>query len=435
MNPKTKHNGEVSLITGGRVVDPASGVDQEMDVVLRAGRVAELVAPGILKAHGRDTFNAKGCIVAPGFVDLHVHLREPGQSHKETIATGTAAAAAGGFTAVCAMPNTSPVNDSPEITRWMQAPEREAIVRLFPIAAATVGSQGEKLTNFAALKKAGAVAISDDGKPILDDKLMRDALRAAAKLNLAVVQHAEDSRVTAGCSMNLGPTSFRLGLRGMSNAAESDIVRRDIALARETESHIHVAHISTAEAMDAVRQAKKAGIRATAEVTPHHFTLVDENVGEFDTNYKMNPPLRSAADRDAMIAGILDGTIDAIATDHAPHAFHEKQVEFERAAMGIIGLETALPIAITVLHHHFKIPLWRIVELLSSNPARIFGLDGLGTLAPGAHADVTIFDPERKWTYDASQSKSKSRNTPYDGWSFTGCVVATMVAGRVVFEG
>jgi dihydroorotase len=423
------------LISGGRVIDPSSGVDREMDVLLRDGRVAELAAPGVLKAAAREAINAKGCIVAPGFVDLHVHLREPGQPHKETIATGTAAAAAGGFTAVCAMPNTSPVNDSVEITRWMQAPERDAMVRLFPIAAATVGSLGEKLTNFAALKKAGAVAVSDDGKPILDDDLMRDALRAAAKLKIAVVQHAENSRVTAGCSMNLGPMSFRLGLRGMSNAAESDIVRRDIALARETKAHIHVAHISTAEAMDAVRRARKAGIRATAEVTPHHFTLIDENIGEFDSHYKMNPPLRSAADRDAMIGGIADGTIDAIATDHAPHAFHEKQVEFERAAMGIIGLETALPIAITVLHHHFKLPLTRIVELLSWGPTRVFGLEGLGTLAPGANADVTVFDPARKWTYDASQSRSKSRNTPYDGWSFTGKVVATIVAGKVVFEG
>ena len=431
---KAKQSGVALLIAGGRVIDPASGLDQELDVLLRDDRVAELAAPGVLKAHARETFSATGCIVAPGFVDLHVHLREPGQPHKETIATGTAAAAAGGFTAVCTMPNTNPVNDSPEITRWMQAPERDALVRVFPIAAATVGSQGEKLTSFAALKRAGAVAVSDDGKPILDDKLMRDALRAAGKLNLAVVQHAEDSRLTAGCSMNQGATSFRLGLRGMPNAAESDIVRRDIALARATRAHIHVAHISTAEAMDAVRQARKAGIRATAEVTPHHFTLLDENIGEFDTNYKMNPPLRSDADRDAMIEGILDGTIDAIATDHAPHAFHEKQVEFERAAFGIIGLETALPIALTVLHHHFKLPLWRIVELLSSGPARVFGLEGLGTLAPGAHADVTIFDPAKKWIYDASQSKSKSRNTPYDGWSFTGRVVATIVAGNVVYQ-
>jgi dihydroorotase len=423
------------LITGGRVVDPSSGIDRDMDVLLRDGRVAELAAPGALKASSKETLNAKGLIVAPGFIDLHVHLREPGQSHKETIATGTACAAAGGFTSVCAMPNTSPVNDSVEITRWMQSPERQAIVRLFPIAAATVGSQGEKLTDFARLQKAGAVAVSDDGRPILDDDIMRQALRLGARLSLPVVQHAEDSRRTAGCSMNLGPTSFRLGLRGMPNTAESDIVRRDIALAKETGAHIHVAHISTAEAMDAVRKAKKAGIRATAEVTPHHFTLIDENIGDFDTHYKMNPPLRSAADRDAMIAGIADGTIDAIATDHAPHAFHEKQVEFERASMGIIGLETALPIAVTVLHHHFKLPLWRIVELLSSGPARVFALSDLGTLTPGAHADVTLFDPNRKWTYDASRSKSKSRNTPYDGWSFTGKVVATIVGGDVIYQG
>ncbi len=434
MKPRTKSDDNALLITGGRVIDPSSGIDREMDVLLRDGRVAELAAPGTLKDSARDKLSAKGYIVAPGFVDLHVHLREPGQSHKETIASGTAAAAGGGFTAVCAMPNTVPVNDSVEVTNWMQAPEREAVVRLFPIAAATVGSMGEKLTDFAALQNAGAVAISDDGKPILDDDLMRDALRAGARLNLPVVQHAEDSRQTGGCSMNLGPTSFRLGLRGMPNSAESDVVRRDIALARETGAHIHVAHISTAEAMEAVRQAKKAGIRATSEVTPHHFTLIDENVGEFDTHYKMNPPLRSLADRDAMIAGIADGTIDAIATDHAPHAFHEKQVEFERASFGIIGLETALPISITVLHHHFKMPLWRIIELLSSNPARVFSLEGLGTLAPGAHADITIFDPNKKWTYDASHSRSKSRNTPYDGWSFTGKVIATIVAGKLVYR-
>jgi dihydroorotase len=432
MKPKSKAESTQLLIAGGRVIDPSSGIDREMDVLLRDGRVAELAAPGILQASSKETLNANGCVVAPGFIDLHVHLREPGQSHKETIATGTACAAAGGFTCVCAMPNTSPVNDSAEITRWMQAPEREAVVRLFPIAAATIGSQGEKLTNFAALQKAGAVAVSDDGRPILDDRVMRDALKLASRLNLPVVQHAEDSHRTAGCSMNEGPTSFRLGLRGMPNAAESDIVVRDIALAKQTGGHIHVAHISTTEAMEAVRQAKKAGIRATAEITPHHFTLLDENIGEFDTHFKMNPPLRSLADRQAMISGIADGTIDAIATDHAPHAFHEKQVEFERASMGIIGLETALPIALTVLYHHFHLPLWRIVELLSSGPARVFGLSNLGTLAPGAHADVTIFDPEKKWTYDASKSRSKSRNTPYDGWSFTGKVVATVVGGKVV---
>jgi dihydroorotase len=423
------------LIHGGRLVDPVSGLDQEMDLLLRGDRVAAVAAPGKLRGQGTRAFNAKGCIVAPGFIDLHVHLREPGQAHKETIATGTAAAAAGGFTSVCTMPNTVPVNDSAEITRWMQGPERGALVNVFPIAAATIGSLGEKLTNFAALKRAGAVAVSDDGKPILDDKLMREALRAAARLKIPVVQHAEDTRLTSGCSMNFGPTSFRLGLHGMTNEAEANIVERDIALARVTKGHVHVAHLSTREALQAVRAAKKAGLRVTCEVTPHHFTLVDANVGEFDTNYKMNPPLRSPADREALIEGILDGTIDAIATDHAPHAFHEKEVEFERAAFGITGLETALPLAITVLHQHFELPLWRIVELLSSNPAKIFNLGGRGTLAKGAHADVTIFDPRKKWTFDASQSYSKSKNTPFDGWTFSGKIVATIVGGKVAYEG
>ena len=426
---------ESLLIQRGRVIDPATGIDAEMDVLLRDGRVVEIASPGKLRGQAQHVVNARGAIVGPGLIDLHVHLREPGQSHKETIATGTAAAAAGGFTSVCAMPNTVPVNDSAEITRWMQSPQRGALVNVFPIAAATLGSLGEKLTNFAALKKAGAVAVSDDGKPILDDRLMRNALAAAARLKMTVVQHAEDTRVTGGCSMNYGPTSFRLGVHGMMNSAESSVVERDIALARETKGHVHVAHLSTREALEAVRAAKKSRLPVTAEVTPHHFTLIDENVGEFNTHYKMNPPLRSVADRDALIEGIIDGTIDAIATDHAPHAFHEKQVEFERAAFGITGLETALPIVLTVLHHHFKLPLWRIVELLSANPAKIFGLTGRGTLAKGAHADITIFDPKKKWAFDASQSLSKSKNTPFDGWSFTGRAVVTIVGGNVVYEG
>ena len=423
------------LIQRGRVVDPANGVDDEMDVLLRDGRVAAIEAAGKLRGQGQQTLNARGAIVAPGLIDLHVHLREPGQPHKETIATGTAAAAAGGFASVCAMPNTLPVNDSVEITRWMQSPERGALVNVFPIAAATMDSAGEQLTNFAALKKAGAVAFSDDGKPILEDEVMRDALRQAARLEMPVVQHAEDTRITVGCSMNYGATSFRLGVHGMTNASESSIVERDLALARETGGHLHVAHLSTREALEAVRGAKKAKRNVTAEVTPHHLTLIDEYVGEFDTHCKMNPPLRSEADRAALIDGILDGTVDVIATDHAPHAFHEKQVEFERAAFGVAGLETALPVTLTVLHHHFKLPLSRIVELLSTNPARVFGLTGRGTLAKGAHADVTIFDPAKQWTFDASQSRSKSRNTPFDGWSFMGRAVLTIVGGRVVYEG
>jgi len=425
---------ESLLIQHGHLIDPANNIDAEMDLLLRDGRVAAIAAPGELRGQADRTFSARGAIVAPGLIDLHVHLREPGQPHKETIATGTAAAAAGGFTSVCAMPNTTPVNDSPEITAWMQSPDRGALVNVFPIAAATVGSLGQELTDFAALKKAGAIAFTDDGKPILDDAIMRDALKHASRLKVPIVQHAEDTRVTAGCSMNYGGTSFRLGVHGMPNSAESSVVERDIALARETGGHVHVAHLSTREALAAVRAAKSDKLRVTAEVTPHHITLIDENVGEFNTHYKMNPPLRSTADREALIEGIVTGIIDVIATDHAPHAFHEKQVEFERAAFGITGLETALPIALTVLHHHFGLPLARVVELLSTNPARVFGLSGRGTLATGAHADVTIFDPKRKWTFDASQSLSKSRNTPYDGWSFTGRAVATIVGGIMVYE-
>jgi dihydroorotase len=420
------------LIRGGHVVDPASGVDMVADVLLREGRVA---AVGKITEKADEVFDAKGLIVAPGFIDLHVHLREPGQSYKESIATGTQAAAAGGFTSVCAMPNTAPVNDSAEITRWMQSPERGAVVNVFPIGAATVGSQGEKLTDFKALRAAGAIAVSDDGKPILDDRVMEEALRLAAKVGFPVIQHAEDTRLTTGATMNAGPVSFRLGLRGMPVEAESGVVGRDIELAKKVRAHVHVAHISAAAALERVKQARAAGVKVTCEVTPHHFMLIDENIGEYDTRFKMNPPLRSAADRDAMIAGLMDGSIDCIATDHAPHARHEKEVEFDKAAFGIIGLETVVGIALTELHHKRKLALSRVVELLATNPARIAGLEGRGSLAVGSVADVTIFDPKKKWKYDAEKSKSKSRNTPFDGWQFTGRVVATVVGGGIVYRG
>lgn len=419
------------LIRGGHLVDPASGIDAPMDLLLRDGKVAKVSEPGTIPTKGTQVINAKGLVVAPGLIDLHVHLREPGQAHKETIATGTAAAAAGGFTSVCCMPNTLPVNDDPKITRWMLQPKHHPVVNIFPIAAATVGSLGERITDFAALHEAGAVAFSDDGKPILSDDIMRACLEAAARLGVPVIQHAEDTRLTVGCSMNLGPTSLRLGLRGMSVESESNIVERDIRLARETGGHLHVAHISTRKALDAVRRAKREGVKVTCEVTPHHFTLIDEHIGQYNTNFKMCPPLRSEADRDAMVRGLLDGTIDAIATDHAPHAFHEKQQEFERAPMGITGLETALPIALQVLHHHHGVPLGRIVELLSANPARIFGLKARGTLAVGSHADVTIFDSNKKWTFYAEDSRSKSKNTPFDGWEMRGKVVQTIQSGKV----
>ncbi len=422
------------LIRGGHVIDPATGSDAELDLLLRDGRVAELAPRSKLIGRAAETLDARGLVVAPGFIDLHVHLREPGQSHKETIATGTAAAAAGGFTSVCPMPNTSPVNDSVEITTWMQEAARGAVVNLFPIAAATLGSNGEQVADFYALQRAGAVAFTDDGKPILDDKLMREALSLAARLKVPVVQHAEDTRLTAGATMNDGPMAFRLGLRGMPAEAESRIVERDIELARAAQAHLHVAHLSTAAALKAVRRGKRDHIHVTCEVTPHHFTLLDENIGEYDSNFKMNPPLRSAADREALLAALADGAIDAIATDHAPHAEHEKQVEFDRAPFGIIGLETALALAITRLHREKNIPLRRLVELLSTNPGRIVNLRGRGTLEPGAHADVVIFDPKKRWTYNVAQSASKSRNSPFDGWTFTGKVMATIVSGNFVYR-
>jgi dihydroorotase len=310
------------------------------------------------------------------------------------------------------------------------------VVNVFPIAAATRGSRGGTLTDFSALQRAGAVAVTDDGKPILEDDVMRMALRLGAELNLPVVQHAEDTRVTENCSMHLGPTSFRLGLRAMPASAEASVVDRDVSLAQQIhDSRLHVAHLSTADALKAVRRGKRAHARVTCEVTPHHFTLVDENVGEYDTHCKMNPPLRSASDLEAILVALADGTVDAIATDHAPHAVHEKQVEFERAAFGITGLETALALAITQLHREHKIPLTRIVELFTFGPARAFDLRARGSLAKGNHADVTIFDPKKRWTFEAAKSRSLSRNTPFDGWQLTGKVMATIVGGNIVYRG
>ena len=421
-------------IRNGRVVDPAQKLDGAYDLLLKDGHVAEVAAAGKLRGKADQNFDARGMIVAPGFIDIHAHLREPGQSHKETIATGTMAAAAGGFTSVCAMPNTSPVNDSTDLTRWLQDPARGAHVNVFPIVAATVGSKGAQLTDFAALRKAGAVAITDDGKPILADDMMRTALLGAGKLGIPVIQHAEDTRMTAGASMNAGPTAFRLGLRGWPVEAESSIVERDIKLAAETKSHYHVAHLSTAAALKAVRRAKRDRVRVTCEVTPHHFALIDEDVGDYNTNFKMNPPLRSRSDREALLAGLADGSIDCVATDHAPHAANEKNQEFDHAPFGITGLETALGLCVSILHVRHKVPLARIVELLSTNPARVVGLAGRGTQARGSHADVAIFDPRKKWTYRATDSHSKSKNSPFDGWQLQGKVVATVVGGLVKFR-
>ena len=422
------------LIKGGHLIDPAAKIDAPMDILIEGGRVVEVAPPNKIKG-ADEKLDARGLIVAPGFIDLHVHLREPGQAHKETIATGTAAAAAGGFTSVCTMPNTAPVVDSAEWVQWLRSPERGAMVNVFPIAAATHGSKGVTLTDFRALQRAGAVAVTDDGKPILEDAIMRAALVLGAELNLPVVQHAEDTRLTEQCSMNLGARSFRLGLRGMTSAAEASIVERDVHLATQIpNARMHVAHISTADALKAVRRGKRSRSHVTCEVTPHHFTLTDDDVRDYDSRYKMNPPLRSASDLEAILVALADGTIDAIATDHAPHASHEKEMEFELAAFGITGLETALALAITKLHKEKHIPLTRIVDLFTAGPARCFDLRGRGSLARGYFADVTIFDPKKRWTFEAAKSLSKSKNTPFDGSQFTGKVMATIVGGAIAHQ-
>ena len=425
------------IIRGGRLIDPSSGIDAPRDLLLSEGRVAAVEAPGKIKQAGAEIIDAKGLAVAPGLVDIHVHLREPGQGYKETIATGTAAAAAGGFTSVCAMPNTVPVNDSAETTRWMLSPDRQAAIHVFPIAAATRGSMGEALTEYGSLRAAGAVAVTDDGKPILGDGIMLQALTAAARANLPVIQHAEDTRLTGGCSMNGGALAFRLGLRGMPVEAESGLVERDLRLlaqVKDARAHLHVAHLSTKAALDAVRRARRNGLRVTCEVAPHHFVLNEEAVSHYDTNAKMNPPLRAETDRAAMIEGILEGAVDAIATDHAPHAAHEKEQEFERAPNGITGLESALGLSLAFLHVRHRLPLSRVISLLSTQPALVLGLKGRGSLAVGSFADIVIFDPAKKWTFRASDSRSKSKNTPFDGWEMQGQVAATISEGRVVYR-
>jgi dihydroorotase len=444
----TTHTGDklgATLIRGGHLVDPAQHIDEPRDLLLAGGHVAAVAAPGSLAGVAAevraDILDASGLMVTPGLIDIHVHLREPGQTWKETIATGTAAAAAGGFTAVCAMPNTVPVNDTPELTRWMQAPERRAAIRVIPIAAATIGSMGERLTDYAALKAAGAVGVTDDGKPILGDAIMREALREAARQGISVIQHAEDTRMTGGCSMNAGALAFRLGLRGMPVEAESSLVERDIQILRELRDenpdqapHLHVAHLSTLKALDAVRSARKEGLHVTCEVMPHHFALNENAVDGYNTLAKMNPPLRAESDRQAMIEGLLDGTVDCLATDHAPHASHEKEQEFELAPNGITGLETALGLALRILHGEHGMPVARVLALLSAAPAKVLSLHGRGTLAEGAWADLILFDPAAEWTFRAAASKSRSKNTPFDGWAMRGQVKLTLSEGRIAYQ-
>lgn len=421
------------LIKNGTVIDPSQSIEAPRDVLIRDGKVENIGEA--LDADGAEIFDATGCVVAPGFIDLHVHFREPGFEYKETIESGARAAVAGGFTAACCMPNTKPVNDNASVTSFIVERARTALARVYPIGAITQGSKGEQLAEIGEMKRAGIVAISDDGKPVCDAGLMRRAMEYASDFDLTVVDHCEDCCLAPGWMMHEGEYSALLGLKGLSGAAEDLQVSRDIQLAEITGARVHIAHISTARSVDFVRQAKARGLRVTCEATPHHFTLTDAEVyrRHYDTNTKMAPPLRSQTDLEAVIEGLRDGTIDAIATDHAPHHANEKMLEFDKAPNGIIGLETAVGLTLNQLFHTGVISLSRMVELLSVNPARIFDLPG-GTLKPGAAADVTIFDPQRVTRFDVNKSCSKSRNTPFDGQELKGSPVATIVAGRIVWQ-
>jgi dihydroorotase len=420
------------LIKGGRLVDPASGTDAARDILIEGERISAVEAPGTIGARNGDVqeFDAAGLIVAPGFIDMHCHLREPGGENSETIETGTRAAARGGFTAVCPMPNTRPVHDNASVTRSMMERAQSAHTRVWPIGAASIGSRGEALAEIAAMQKSGVVAVSDDGHPIATAKLLRQVMDYCRSLGMPVIDHCEDSSLAAGASMREGPASIRTGVRGMPAATETIGVGRDIQMAELTGCRFHVAHLSARGSLEMVRVAKHKGLAVSCEVTPHHFTMIDEEVG-YDTHRKMNPPLGSREDREALIEGLADGTVDAIATDHAPHEPATKEVEFDRAPFGITGFETALGLALELVHAK-QIGLARMVELFTTGPARVLGMHR--RVAAGEPADVTIFSTEHRWSYRAAESASKSRNTPFDGREFRGGPMATIVAGRVVYH-
>ena len=424
------------LIRNGRLVDPATGVDALLDILIADGRIAE-VGPKIV-AVARRTIDATGLVVVPGLIDMHVHLREPGYEAKETIATGARAAARGGFTTVCAMPNTNPVNDDPAVTEAILAEAaRSAIVSILPVASVTRGSRGEELVDMPALKAAGAVAFSDDGRPIMNSRIMRRAICAAAEAGAFVIDHCEDAALAAGGCLHEGLVSARLGLPGIPSAAEEIMIARDLILAEAAGARIHVAHVSTAGGLRSIREAKARGVRVSVEATPHHLLLTDAALESRDTDLKMNPPLRPPADVDALVEGLRTGDVDVIATDHAPHTAEDKSLEFSLAPFGVVGLETAVPLVLDRFVHRNVITLARFAELLSVNPARLLGLDAKGRVAPGADADLTILDLEREVTVDRSRFESKGKNTPFDGWRLKGAAVMTIVKGRVVhpFDG
>ena len=430
----TEQQGRPLLLRGGRILDPASGTDQVGDVLLADGRIKG-VGPG-LEAPAAEVIDVSGKWIAPGFIDMHVHLREPGGEEAETIASGTRAAAAGGFTAVAAMPNTTPVNDDQSVTRFMLAQaERLGVVRVHPIGCVTKGMAGEDLTEIGDLVASGCVALSDDGKPVASAQVMRRALEYCRVFEIPIIDHCEEPTLSAGAVMNEGAVSTVLGLKGMPAEAEEVMVDRNIRLAALTGGRIHIAHLSTRGSIAAVRRGKDAGIKVTAEVAPHHLLLTDEEVKGYDTNYRMNPPLRCEEDRQACVAALADGTIDAVATDHAPHTREAKNVEFNAAPNGVIGLESAVPVLMDRLVATGQVQPMRLVESLTMAPAGILNLGEQGRLTSGALADVTVIDPEVLFVVEARRFRSLSRNTPFDGWRCRGGVAFTIVGGRVVHDG
>ncbi|WP_420616521.1 dihydroorotase [Candidatus Palauibacter sp.] len=426
------------LLTGGRVIDPSSGLDEVRDVLVRDGRV-EAVEQGVAGPEGIPRIEAQGLVVAPGLIDVHVHLREPGAEHKETIRTGAQAAAAGGFTTIWAMPNTDPPLDDPaavgfvreEARRWARKGEGGA--RVSPVAAASLGLAGQQMTEIGGLVEAGAVAVTDDGHPIHDPALMRRLLEYTQSFGIPVLQHAEDMALSAGGVMNEGAVATALGLRGIPNASEATVVARDIYLAELTGGHVHVQHVSTREAVELIRLARERGVRVSGEASPHHMALTEEAVRGYRTEAKMNPPLRSAADRLAVRQGLIDGVLECVATDHAPHHYEEKEREFDDAPFGIVGLETALAVCIGELVKPGDLTLFDLVERMSTAPTRLMGIEG-GTLRPGSRADLVLFDPEEEWTVDPASFRSKSRNTPFSGWEVTGRVKRTIVGGETRYR-
>lgn len=429
---RTNSKSPFLILAGGWVLDPGRW-DGEADVWIRNGVIEAVASPDVPPPQAAECLDVTGLLILPGLIDLHVHLREPGFEYKETIATGTAAAVAGGFTSICCMPNTKPVNDEPTVTQLIRRKSSEADrAKVYPVGAITKGSAGRELTDFRALKEAGCVAVSDDGRPVMDDQLMRRAMQQAANMDLPVIDHCEDL-ILSGCGcMNEGLVSYALGVRGIPKDSEFRMIARDIRLAEGTGARLHIAHLSTRIGVDMVRKAKARGLPITAEVSPHHFTLTDNAVREQGVNAKMNPPLRSEGDRDAVLEGLADGTIDAIATDHAPHAEYEKQWGMDRAPFGIVGLETALALTLRLVEQGV-LSLTQAVQCLTSKPARLLGLPG-GTLAPGSSADIVVVDRACEWVVDPEQFHSKGRNTPFAGWHLRGRVMMTVVGGRIRYR-